>query len=408
MWVVIAWAVVLAGIGVRLLKLKAGQRSVFPVFQHAGRSWLDHADLYPEDQKPPGYPLFRYSPPVAAAFVPLALLPTKAGDLVWRAVNAAALLGGFALFLRTLSDRRLTRRQTAAAFALLLPAAVSGLGNGQCNALVIGLILVGYAAAGERQFTLSAVALAAATLLKLYPVAPALLLVALHPRRLGWRYGLALVAGFALSFILADPAYVVHQFDLWARYFLNEDRSGWPIENANLDLQFVVTWWIGPMTTPQFRVVEVAGGLLFAALTTASARRLGSVDHAALLALGLGCVWMTTLGPATESPTYLLLAPPTALAVVRAWTRRPADWVGRTLTGIAWALPVSFQFAQFYRPLFDSYRTMGPQPVAGLVLAAALIWDTWAGRSPSPAPVPPRRVPAGVGACAHPMPGESP
>jgi hypothetical protein len=400
--------VALAGVGVRLLVLPAGQRSVFPVFQHAGQGWLDHADLYPEDQKGPGYPLFRYSPPVAAAFVPLALLPTKAGDLVWRAINAAALLGGFALFLRTLPDRRLTSGQTAAAFALLLPATVSGLGNGQCNALVIGLILVGYAAAGEQRFTLSAVALAAATLLKLYPVAPALLLVALHPRPLGWRYGLAMVAGFALPFLLADPSYVARQFDLWARYFLNEDRSNWPVEAANLDLQSVVAWWIGPMTTPQYRVVEVAGGLLFAVLATAAARRLGSVDRATPLALGLGCVWMTTLGPATESPTYLLLAPPTALAVVRAWTRRPADWVGRTLTGIAWALPVSFQLAQFYRPLFDAYRTMGPQPVAGLVLAAALIWDTWTGRSPHPAPTPPRRVPAGVGVAAHPVPGESP
>src|SRR5262249_46605699 len=86
-----------------------------------------------------------------------------------------------------------------------------------------------------------------------------------------------------------DSAYVVRQFDLWASYFLNEDRSGWPTENANLDLQSVFAWWIGPMTTPQYRVVEVAGGLIFVALATAAARRLRSVDRAVPLGFGL-CV----------------------------------------------------------------------------------------------------------------------
>jgi alpha-1,2-mannosyltransferase len=406
-WAIVRWAVTLAAVGMCLPVRPAGHGSVFPIFRHAGTNWLDGADLYPETQQGPGYPLFRYSPAAAASFIPFAMLPERAGDLAWLAVNVAALLGGLALALRALPARRLTPGQTAAVFALLLPLAVGHLGDGQCNGLVIGLVLVGYTAAAGRRFTLTAVALAAATLLKLYPLAPALLLVALYPRRLGPRFALALAVGLGLPFVLADPGYVARQYALWARYFLAEDRSGWPAEFTNVDLQLVVRQWIGPMTTPEYRVLEALGGLLFFALTLAALRRLESTDRAALLALGLGCVWMTALGPATESPTFLLLAPITALTVVQAWARRPTDWVARVLATAAFVLLLSVQLTLWKQPLFDAYRTLGPQPVAGLLVSAALVWDAWVGAVARPAPAPPRRVPAGWGAAALPVPGES-
>src|SRR5262249_16769112 len=150
------------------------------------------------------------------------------------------------------------------------------------------------------------------------------------------------------------------------------------------------------------------GGLLFFALTVAAARRFGSADRAAGLALGLGCVWMTTFGPATESPTYVLLVPIAALAVVQAWSNRPADWIARVLTASAYFLLLSVHAPRWKQPLSNAYRPLGPQPGAGLLVAAALIWDPWAGRATAPAPAPPRRVPAGRGAAAHSAPGESP
>jgi hypothetical protein len=386
-WAVIGWIIVLVGVTVRTAVMAPGARSVYPIFQHAGESWLSHADLYPETQQPPGYPLFRYSPPVANAFVPLAELPTRPGDILWRDLNAVALLGGLAWAIRRLPDPPLSMTQSAAIFLLLLPAAPGGFGNGQCNAMVIGLVLAGYAAAVEQRFTLSAVMLAVATLLKIYPVAPALLLVALYARQLGPRYAIAILLGLGLPFLLADPAYVQRQYELWVHYFANEDRSDWPPDSTNLDLQFVVSEWIAPMSTQGYRVVEAIGGLAFAALTVAAARRFGSADRTAWVAFGLGSVWMTTLGPATESPTYLLLTPAAAIAVVLAWSRRPTDWVGRMLAIIAWALPASFQLAHVSKPTFDAYRTLGPQPVSGLFLVAALVWDTWAVRPATPWPM---------------------
>jgi hypothetical protein len=403
-WVAAAWAAALVAVAVRLLVLPAGHRSVFPIFRHAGQAWLDQADLYPESQQGPGYPLFRYGPPVAAALVPFSALPTKPGDLIWRAINATALVGGFAWFLRTLPDRPPSPGQTAAAFALLLPAVPGGLGNAQGNALVIGLVLAGYAAAAERRFTVAAGALAAATLLKLYPAAPALLLVALHPRRLGPRYALALAAGCALPFALAEPDYVSRQYGLWVRYFRAEDRIGWPAEFSNIDLQLVVRHWVGPLTTEGYRLVEAVGGLVFLGLTLAAARRLGSADRAAPVAFGLGCVWMTTFGPATESPTYLMLTPATAVTTVRVWVQKPSDPVARVLATLGYALPLSLQLTLWNQSLSYAYRTAGPQPVAGLVLAAALIRTTWAGRPTAPGR--PGRAPARPDVVAGTVPGE--
>jgi alpha-1,2-mannosyltransferase len=405
-WVLLGWVIALAAVGVRLLILPAGDRSVYPVFRYAGQSWLEQVDLYPQTPQGPGYPLFRYSPPVAAAFVPLAAFPMKVGDLVWRGLNAGALLGGLAWALRRLPGRPLTPRQTAVVFALLLPAVPGGLGNGQCNAMVIGLVLTGYAAATERRFTLAAVVLAISTLLKLYPVAPALLLVALYPRQLGFRYILAVMVGLGLPFLLADSEYAVRQYDLWIRYFVAEDRSGWPAQYTNVDLQLVIRRWIVPLSTPGYRVVEALGGLTFLGLTVAAAHKQTPHDQAARLALGLGCVWMTTLGPATESPTYLILAPVTAMSAVLVWVRRPVDRVGRFLIVIAYLVPLSIQVTLWNAPLFDAYRTLGPQPLAGLFLAAALVWDVWAGRSVAVS-TQPRRVPHELAsAAAHPVSGE--
>src|SRR5437868_4684 len=100
-WVAGLWAIALLGIYGRLLILEYGDRSLFPVYQQAGLDWLNGRDLYPESIKLGGYPLFRYSPTIAAAFAPFAWLPNKLGDALWRLVNTAALLGGVAWMLRS-------------------------------------------------------------------------------------------------------------------------------------------------------------------------------------------------------------------------------------------------------------------------------------------------------------------
>src|SRR5262245_54952943 len=93
-WLPVAvWAVaVLAVCGRALVSPRA--HSVYPIFAEAGRRWLGGEGLYPEPEG--GLDRFRYSPPVAALFAPLSLLPDGLAGCLWRVVNAGAYLGALA------------------------------------------------------------------------------------------------------------------------------------------------------------------------------------------------------------------------------------------------------------------------------------------------------------------------
>ena len=93
-WTVAAWAVAVLAVCGRA-SLSENDHSVYPVFAKAGRDWLAGEDLYRDRQHP-----YRYSPCVAAALAPLSLLPDWAGGVLWRLLNAGALLAGLAVWVR--------------------------------------------------------------------------------------------------------------------------------------------------------------------------------------------------------------------------------------------------------------------------------------------------------------------
>src|SRR5437868_10528129 len=127
-WAVAVWVVVLLIIGLRAAR-SARPDGVYPIFSTAGRHWLAGEAVY----VPPTADLdvFRYSPPVAAFFAPWSLLPDRLAGILWRGLNAAVFLGGLAVWC---SWQR-PRPNVAAVFLLVIPLAIGGLNNGQCNAL---------------------------------------------------------------------------------------------------------------------------------------------------------------------------------------------------------------------------------------------------------------------------------
>jgi hypothetical protein len=378
-WVIVLWVGAFVGIIVRLLVLSPGDRTLFPTYHDAGRHWAAGADLYPEQQVNPGYPLFRYSPAVAVSFAPFGLLPVKAGDICWRFVNTATLLGGLLWFARSVAPAALSRTQTAALFALMFPPALGHLSNGQCNALVIGLILIAFGAAADRRWNLSAGCMAVACLFKLYPIAAGLLLALLYPRRFGPRLLAALAVGLVLPFAFQSPNYVLRQYWLWANYAVHEDRSTWDLLGTNVDLQLLLRVWLAPVGVTTYRLIEVGAGLLFAAVCWAGLRAGRPERRLLTLALGLACVWMTVLGPATESPTYLILAPSVAWGVLSCWVQPAGLAVSALMVG-SYLLFLSLQLTGWSGHLFNAFRTRGPQPVAGLIFLAALLIQEWTWR----------------------------
>ncbi len=76
---------------------------------------------------------FRYSPLVAAAFVPFKLVPNRLGEFAWRSVNFAALMYGLWMCCRVGIPRKLSENEIAAVFLLIFPLSVGSLNNAQSN-----------------------------------------------------------------------------------------------------------------------------------------------------------------------------------------------------------------------------------------------------------------------------------
>jgi hypothetical protein len=337
---VLAWLVALAFIGGRCA-LRPRSHTLYTTWAGAGHDWVVGRDLYRntwewhQDQ-------FRYSPLVAVLLVPFSYLPESLGGVVWRLLNAAVMLGGFAWWLRAAAPRRTTPREQAVLFLLMLPLSLSSLNNGQPNPLIIGLLFLGAAAIGRGWWSAAGVLVMLAVALKVYPVAVGLLLVAAFPSRFGPRLFLAALAGLALPFCFQHADYVWQQYGLWFQKLGGDDRKGWPPHMAYRDLWLLLRICRVEMTPLAYTGLQVLLALAAALVCIAARRRSGDRSEVLLAVLALGSCWMTLVGPATEASTYVMLAPVLAWAVLQA---SPAPWARWGISpggGKGWPLAVSW------------------------------------------------------------------
>ena len=364
-------AVVLVVCGRVLLAPRAN--GVYPIFANAGQSWREGEPLYPGVARPGVPDQFRYSPPVAALFAPFSLLPDRLGGCLWRLLNAVVYVAAFAWWLRaaTPGGNRLSQRTRAALWWLLLPLSVGSLNTGQSNALVMGLLLAAVAGVARQRWNLAAACVAAACLFKGYPLAVGLLLAAVYPRQFGPRLALALFAGLALPFLLQRPDYVARAYGGWAAALGADDRTDGPLSHSYRDLWLVFRLSGLPISRAYYVGVQLATAAGAAALCLAM-RAAGWPRRRLLTALlTLGTCWMLLCGPATESNTYILLAPVLVWAVVAAWaTRGPA--LPRYLPAVSYGVLVVAQAACWF-PAGKQLHTLGVQPLATLLLTGGLV-----------------------------------
>jgi hypothetical protein len=367
---VAVWVVALLIISVRVV---AGPRvrTVFPIYTHAGENWVAGADLY---EFTPGIDVFRYSPGVAALFVPWQWLPLGVGGALWRLVNAGVFFGALAWWARAAVPRPYDARRFAALLLLVAPMAGASLNNGQINLLLTALMVTAVTAVAVGRWNLAAAALTLSILLKLYPLALALLLVAAYPRKLGWRLALGLALGLALPFALQRPGYVADQYAYWWHHVSSDDRGEAPLQMAYRDLRLLFRVWLVPMSLPAYHLVQLASGAALAVLALAGRRAGWPAPVLATRLLAVGCCWMTALGPATESSTYTLLAPSLAAALVAAWSD-PGARVSRRVLTVGYGLFVVVMLAGLF-PRDWRTQALGPQPVGALLLLGVVLAES--------------------------------
>jgi Glycosyltransferase family 87 len=358
-WAILTWLAALIAISLAVtIRGKPGK--LYPTFVAAGDHFRLGEPIY--GPVPEGQDQYRYSPLIAASFAPWGFLPTSVGSVLWRCLQALALL----LALRAWSRVAVPSVPWPAFALLVLPLAAGNLFNGQLNPIVAALLLASLAAFARERYGLAAAAIAAATMIKVYPLSLGLLLCVVEPRRFTPRLILALAIGAGLPFVIQDPRYVSQQFADWKERIDIDDRTDQEIHRGYHDFQKLLRRWGLPTQLTTYRYMEVAAGCAAAAFLFWGRGRGWTRDQQIQTCADLGLIWCTLFGPATESATYMLLAPMAAHAMLAVTGR--SIWERIAIRGAYFLLlsvPIAFWFS---REISGPYRALIPQAHAAMIL----------------------------------------
>jgi hypothetical protein len=338
--------------------------TVYNIYSEAAHRWWSGHDLYVR-----GVDFYRYSPLFAIAVTPFASLPDQWGCPLWKIANLGLYALALASFLRRCASPDLSATEKASFFLLVLLGSLHSLYIGQANVLMLALLLLALAAVGRGKWTLAALGIALATLVKGYPIALALLLAVHYPRRFGVRYAIALFGGLAAPFLFQSPAVVAGQYQSWFHH-LRDSTQIMRERLRSIDHLLFVTGH--PIDPQAFAVLGIAAGvgtlllsLLFASQVT---------DHRAVLLrlYLLFAVWAMLFGPATETCTYIVLAPASAWCIIEGWRNHRGIITAVILTSsfLMAGILVTDIVGPALRAFFNAH---GAQPIAALLLLSYLI-----------------------------------
>jgi len=241
--------------------------------------------------------------------------------------------------------------------------------NGQANIIMLGVMLLGLAAAAQHRWNWAAGWLALATLIKGYPVALALLLATLYPRRFPLRFAVALAAGLLLPFAAGSPTTVIDQYSHWFAH-LQDSTTIMRERLRSIDHLFVV--YNHPLSSQGFLLLEFLAGLTVLGLSLLHAQRTDDTRQQLTRTFQLFAIWVVLFGPATESCTYVVLAPALAWSLVEAY-RRPLPWFGRSMLVASLVMMGPVVTDLFGNTVRNFANEHGSQPLGALLFAAWLL-----------------------------------
>jgi hypothetical protein len=323
-WTVTAWIAWAVSLLILVVRFCPGcpRAYAFNDYMLAGSHWIHGEYLYANWRG------FIYSPITAAFFAPFACLPPAVAYILWLLLNVAVLLGGLATLLQTTFASVINRAYGGIIYLLLLPFALGNLEVGQANALVIGLLMFSVAAVRVERWNTAALCVAIPTFFKIYPLAIGMLICAIAPRRFGWRLLIALVLLGAAPFLFQHWFYVSDQYHAWVTTRTSDDRLNYSINYVPLDLWFLLRF-VGHLPIPSwfYTLIQLGTGAGLALFCIWGKWRHWRTERVLGALFFLGSIWMVLCGPATESHTYLLLAPALVLGLVQSFNRWHPAWL---------------------------------------------------------------------------------
>jgi hypothetical protein len=322
-WTVAAWISWTVALLVLIVRFCDGCHLAYAFndYMLAGLHWIHGEYLYGNWRG------FIYSPVTAVFFASFAWLPPGIAYTLWLLLSTAALLGGLTALLRTTLFPVINVAYSGVIYLLLMPVTMGNLDVGQANALVVGLLMFAVAAVRVERWNIAALCIAVPTFFKIYPLAVGLLLCTIAPRRFAWRLLIALVLLGVAPFLFQHWSYVWDQYHAWVTTRSSDDRLIYPINYVPLDLWYLLHW-IGHLPIPAwlYTVIQLSTGAGLALVCVWTKWRHWKAERGLTALFFLASVWMVLCGPATESHTYLLLAPALVLGLVQSFNGRLPAW----------------------------------------------------------------------------------
>jgi len=418
LWVrtaVVLWVLILIVVSLRVYK-DAGKvvdaKQTKPISQllyEAGEHWIKGQPLYADEGE------YRYSPGVAAVLsLFVRAFSVRVAALLWLWMGAAAFFAGFVYWMRTSMPVARDRHYQGLLVLLATPLLIGNFNTLQTNPVCLACMMVIVPATLRKQWLLAAVCIAVATSLKVYPLAIALVLLVLFPRRLWLATLVGLLFAGLLPFVLGETEYVVRCYREWVVGVMNDDRSVRPLAVSYRDVALLWRDYAGYFDQVSYQFLQFIGALGVGA--AADGLRWGgkpaggmvlrsSQGHASAggmvlpssqghasgdstqkseqakchFLLGLVLCWVMLLGPSTESATYMMMGPLAAWMILEGCVGK---WrmTTQALAGMGYGILVVTALVGT-TPKGREFMTMGWQPVAAAFLLAGLVgW--WRGAKP--------------------------
>jgi hypothetical protein len=365
----IAWTVALFVLTVRFC-FGLHRAYAFMDYMLAGSHWVHGENLYVNWRG------FIYSPAAAAFFAPFACLPPSLAYILWLLLSVAALLGGLTAILKTSLFSGITHKNSRIVYLLLLPFALGNLDVGQANPFVIGFLMFAVASVYAGRWNTAAFCVAVPTFFKIYPLALGLLICVIAPRRFSWRLLIALLLLAAAPFLFQHWSYVSEQYQAWIATRSADDRLVYQFKYVPLDFWFLLHWIAHlPVGHWLYSLIQLGTGAALALFLVWGTWRQWSTERVLSGLFVLASVWMVLWGPATESHTYLLLAPALVLGLVQSIDERHPVWI-RALVSAAFALQfVNHNTKTSYLFHVEQPWIFSAQPISALLfLSCCLYW----------------------------------
>lgn len=357
------WGITLAVISVRTV-LAPHSNTVFQTYEAAGEHWKSGSRIYMTTGG------FVYSPSVAALFAPFTFLPEPLSNFAWRTLNLVIFLGAVCWWLRSRLHEGIPLNRTGLVLLLLLPLSIGNLNNGQVNLMVTGLVMMSFLGAWKERWWVAALCAALAVYLKMYPLVVGMLFIVMFPKKFSWRFVSMLLLLGALPFLCQRPAYVLEQYADWWSTRIHDDRHLYSLNVAPRDLWLLLHDLLHvPIGDVGYKLLQAGTGALIAlyALTGAWGRR--PLHRTLAGVFTLASCWMLLLGPATESATYVLLAPAVILAFVEELERKSPLGL-RALLWSALALLLTSLAINSFTHANRDLETMALQPLAAVLFSS--------------------------------------